>query len=227
MALVVEAGRFAAETRLSNDERANCPLCDRSTLGPYHTGGFTIPTGLERHLTGSSGARQCMVVRAAHCQALAVAVSNAELGPHWESVELGPFGPEVEEVVVHESQRHLPEREVTLWEIRAFTDPTSRLERKVHIPLTRKLVQGGRDDAEGLQGLLTRALRWGGATDATRIWLGVGIQENGTLLLNSTLNYPGEEPELPSLDAASGRWRSGEHVVASLRADLWRGFAQA
>lgn len=225
--LVIEATRFNAETRVSNDERANCPLCNRTTLGPYPTGGFTIPTGLERHLTGSSGARQCMVMRAAHSQALAVADSNAELGPHWKSVELGPFGPELEEVVAHDSQRHLPAREVRLWEIRAFTDPTSRLEQKLPIPLTRKLVRGGRDDAEDLQGLLTRALRWGGATELTRIWLGVGIQENGALVLNSTLNYPGEEPELPVWDPSNGRWLSREHVVVSLRADLWRRLTQA
>lgn len=44
--------------------RADCPLCGRSTMGPYAEG-FVVPGGLIRHLTGFGNTRQCPVMEAA------------------------------------------------------------------------------------------------------------------------------------------------------------------
>ena len=47
------------------EQRANCPLCNSGAMTPYASG-FSLPTGLERHLTGwGSQIRQCSVMRAA------------------------------------------------------------------------------------------------------------------------------------------------------------------
>lgn len=43
------------------EQRALCPLCKRSSSAPYARG-FTVPTGLKQHLTGSGNAHRCEVI---------------------------------------------------------------------------------------------------------------------------------------------------------------------
>ncbi|MBS1583308.1 MAG: hypothetical protein JST66_14000 [Bacteroidetes bacterium] len=53
---------LAVETHYSGP-RVNCPLCKRSTSGPYAEG-FKLPDGLRRHLLGEGNAHQCDVLNA-------------------------------------------------------------------------------------------------------------------------------------------------------------------
>lgn len=43
------------------EQRAPCPLCNRSSSAPY-ANGFTVPRGIEQHLTGSGNAHRCEVI---------------------------------------------------------------------------------------------------------------------------------------------------------------------
>lgn len=49
--------------------RARCPLCGGGASSPGLEG-FSLPTGLERHLGGTHGSRMCLVFSAAHQQAI-------------------------------------------------------------------------------------------------------------------------------------------------------------
>lgn len=46
------------------ERRTNCPLCRSAGNGPYQNG-FTVPVGLERHLTGFGNTHHCPVTEAA------------------------------------------------------------------------------------------------------------------------------------------------------------------
>jgi hypothetical protein len=48
---------------LDAPDRAPCPLCNHH---PDQHDGYALPNGLERHLTGRLGQRQCSVMKAAH-----------------------------------------------------------------------------------------------------------------------------------------------------------------
>jgi hypothetical protein len=54
--------RIIEKTVPLHADRAPCPLCNSH---PDQHAGYALPTGLERHLTGKVGQRQCCVMNAA------------------------------------------------------------------------------------------------------------------------------------------------------------------
>lgn len=61
---VVQSAEPIESESLFGRERAYCPLCGDGASTAYQKG-FSLPVGLERHLTGSGNTRQCDVMRAA------------------------------------------------------------------------------------------------------------------------------------------------------------------
>jgi hypothetical protein len=69
--------------------RAYCPLCRGGSLGPY-AAGFAVPIGMQRHLEGSHGSRQCVVLAAAKDACLTRVDEEAE--PGYRGPNLQAFG---------------------------------------------------------------------------------------------------------------------------------------
>lgn len=62
--------------------RAYCPLCNGSSQGSYSLG-YAMPTGMKRHLEGSSGSRRCSIFAAAMDMRLD-AIKEQTMPGHWE-----------------------------------------------------------------------------------------------------------------------------------------------
>ena len=93
--------------------RADCPLCGRSTMGPYAEG-FVIPGGLIRHLTGFGNTQKCAVTEAAF-----------ELGRTYVEREFGEAERIAEEAAEAEKARVLAARRITetLYRVHPFGAP--------------------------------------------------------------------------------------------------------
>ncbi|MFC5521088.1 hypothetical protein [Polaromonas jejuensis] len=75
--------------------RAYCPLCKCGAQSTYSRG-FSMPTGMRRHLEGSHGSRRCAVFSAAidPCfEGIAEKAKSGCRGPNWEGLrsELPPW----------------------------------------------------------------------------------------------------------------------------------------
>jgi len=64
---IIDSVPAQPEARINSwmQERAKCPLCNRTPDSPYNNDGFTLPEGLRRHLVGYGNTRQCLFTETA------------------------------------------------------------------------------------------------------------------------------------------------------------------
>ena len=87
--LLCMADTSTAVQPVDGSPRAVCPLCGDHSRSPHETG-FALPIGLERHLLGTCGSRQCGVFRCADQDALEAQWKRDQpgyVGPNWSAMK--------------------------------------------------------------------------------------------------------------------------------------------
>lgn len=224
---LVEAAEPHAIRDYERHLRAPCPLCGSEPMGPYTTGGFALPNGLEMHLTGARSARQCFVMEVIRAEAREDAASTLA-NPQYTQMRLEkavakdpaaagktskPLVPGVQPCA---AERNLPEEQVTLWEINSSGD-SSGGPYDVRAPEKTAWVCGTRVHAGYARERWMTALRWRALPEGTRLWVSFGREESGGLLMAPILNRADEEaPTVPAWDRRAQKWRASERIVVDL-----------
>lgn len=227
--LIVEAAEPHAFRDYERNLRARCPLCGGEPLGPSRTGGYAIPTGLDRHLIGWGNARQCFVMQVAAAEAIQYArytLNNptvfqrhvereAEVQPNTEAEGAAPddLSSHVRPSAV---QRELPEDQVTVWEIESSETLEGPYSRALAMRPQTKWVRGTKVQAEYARERWMTALRWRALREGTHFWIALG-RHGSVLVMMPVLNHPDEvEPSIPIWDPRKKVWRGPEPVLVDM-----------
>lgn len=202
--------------------RALCPLCGCKPRGPYSMGGYALPTGLERHLTGWGNAHQCLVMQVIRAEARQDA-RRVIADPHLMQMraerqrpkEASPekaATPILSGVRPCAEQRDLPEEQVTVWEISSVGEDQDG-PYAMQIPERTGWVKGTKVQAGYIRERWRVALRWHAIPRGTRFWAALCRGPRG-LLIGAVLNNVDEEdPTIPTWDHHAKVWRGPEPVI--------------